>query len=112
MNGKMVIMDKERQPQRIREKDNQGKEYEEWIYGVPPQDVMFIRVAGDEVIQVKTAKTGGQILVKTEKEVDGKDGVASLAGLQASKSPKDVAQQPPSPQQATQMTTPGREGET
>jgi len=111
MNREMVIMAKERPPQRIREKDNQGKEYEEWIYGVPPQDVMFIRLAGDEVIQVKTAKTGGQILVKTEKEVDVKDGVASLAALQASKSPQDVAQQPPEPQQPTQRPTLRREGE-
>jgi hypothetical protein len=91
MNHDMVVMAKERPEQKVREKDDKGKEYEEWIYGAPPKDVVFVRFAGDEVIQVKTAKIGGQITVKTEKEVDVKDGVPTLAALKSSNSPQDVS---------------------
>jgi hypothetical protein len=111
MNRDMVILAKDRPPQKIREKDDQGKEYEEWIYGVAPQDVVFVRLIGDEVTQVKTARMGGQILVKTEKEVDVKDGVATLAALKASNSPQDAAQQPQQPQQPAQRPTLRREGD-
>ena len=99
MNHDMVVMAKDRPPQKVREKDEKGKEYEEWIYGAPPQDVVFVRFAGDEVVQVKTAKIGGQITVKTEKEVDVKDGVPTLAALKSSNSPQDVngAPQPDQP---------------
>jgi hypothetical protein len=110
MNRDMVVMAKDRPPQKIREKDDQGKEYEEWVYGAPPQDVVFVRLVGDEVTQVKIARVGGQITVKTEKEVDVKDGVASLAVLKASNSPQD-AKQEDQPQQPTRKPTLRREGE-
>ncbi|HEV3318021.1 MAG TPA: hypothetical protein VG488_13670 [Candidatus Angelobacter sp.] len=79
MNREMVIMAKERPGQKLREKDDKGDEYEEWIYGAPPKDVVFVRFKGDEVSQVKTMKIAGEMVVKTEKEVDVKEGVASLA---------------------------------
>jgi hypothetical protein len=94
MNHDMVIMAKDRPPQKVREKDEKGKESEEWIYGTPPQDVVFVRFAGDEVVMVKIAKVGGQMIVKTEKEVDVKDGVPTLAALKASESPQDVSGAP------------------
>jgi len=94
MNHDMVVMAKDRPEQKVREKDDKGKEYEEWIYGAPPKDVVFVRFAGDEVVQVKTAKVGGQITVKTEKEVDVKDGVPTLAALKSSDSPQDVSGAP------------------
>jgi hypothetical protein len=90
MNHDMVVMAKDRPPQKVREKDEKGHEYEEWIYGAPPQDVVFVRFVGDEVVQVKTAKVGGQIVVKTEKEVEVKDGVPTLAALKSSETPQDV----------------------
>src|SRR5579859_5637542 len=90
MNHDMVVMAKDRAPQKVREKDEKGREYEEWIYGAPPQDVVFVRFIGDEVVQVKTAKVGGQITVKTEKEVEVKDGVPTLAALKASDNPEEV----------------------
>lgn len=90
MNHDMVVMAKDRPPQKVREKDEKGREYEEWIYGAPPQDVVFVRFVGDEVVQVKTAKIGGQLIVKTEKEVDVKDGVPTMAALKSSGSPQDV----------------------
>jgi hypothetical protein len=99
MNHDMVVMAKDRPPQKIREKDDTGKEYEEWIYGTPPQDVVFVRFIGDEVTQVKIAKVGGDIIVKKQKEVDVKNGVPTLASLQSSDSPQDVRQQGPSQQQ-------------
>ncbi|HLW54577.1 MAG TPA: hypothetical protein VKW06_17205 [Candidatus Angelobacter sp.] len=103
MNKDMVVLAKDRPQQKVRDKDENGKDYEEWIYGQPPQDVVFVRFAGDEVTMVKTARIGQETLVKTEKEVDVKDGVATMAALAASKSPEDVKQ---GPQQADQEEQP------
>jgi hypothetical protein len=75
----MVILAKQRPEQKFREKDEKGKDYEEWVYGKPPEEVVFVRFVGDEVTQVKTSKVGGETVVKTEREIDVKDGVASLA---------------------------------
>jgi hypothetical protein len=69
MNREMVIYAKGRPGKKIREKDGDN-EYEDWIYGDPPQDVDFIRVVGDEVIRVETMKVDGQKIVRTEKEID------------------------------------------
>ncbi|HEV7521336.1 MAG TPA: hypothetical protein VGP89_09575 [Candidatus Angelobacter sp.] len=104
MNHDMVVMAKDRPPQKVREKDDKGKEYEEWIYGAPPQDTVFVRFSGDEVVLVKTAKVGGQITIKTEKEVDVKDGVPTLAALKSSNSPQDVSGAP-EPAQPTHKPT-------
>ncbi len=112
MNKDMVIMAMDRPQQKVREKGDNGKEYEEWIYGAPPKDVVFVRFNGDEVTQVKTAKVGGEIIVKNQKEVDVKDGVVALATLQASSSPQDVKQdQGVQPQAPTHRPTLRREGE-
>jgi hypothetical protein len=69
MNREMVIYAKGRPEKKIREKDNET-EYEDWIYGNPPQDVDFVRVVGDQVVRVETMKVNGEKLVRTEKEVD------------------------------------------
>jgi hypothetical protein len=90
MNHDMVVMAKDRAQQKVREKDENGKEYEEWIYGTAPQDVVFVRFVGDEVVQVKIAKVGGQMIIKTQKEVEVKDGVPTLASLKSSDAPEDV----------------------
>lgn len=99
MNKDMVIMAKDRPGQKIREKDEKGKEFEEWIYGKAPQDVTFVRFYGDEVKRVEIAKPGGQMIVKDKKEVDVKDGVVALATLEASNSPQDVKANQPGQQQ-------------
>jgi hypothetical protein len=104
MNHDMVVMARDRPQQKVREKDDKGKEYEEWIYGAPPQDVVFVRFAGDEVVQVKTAKVGGQITVKTQKEVDVRDGVPTLAALKSSDNPQDVSGAPQPDQPAHKPT--------
>ncbi len=104
MNHDMVVMAKDRPEQKVREKDDKGKEDEEWIYGAPPKDVVFVRFSGDEVVQVKTAKVGGQMIVKTEKEVDVKDGVPTLAALKSSNNPQDVSGTPQQDQPAHRPT--------
>lgn len=80
MNREMVIYAKGRPPKKDRERDDQGTEYEEWIYGDPPQDVDFVRLVGDEVVRVETMKVNGQKTVRAEKEVDlGGPAVATAA---------------------------------
>jgi hypothetical protein len=69
MNKEMVTYSKGRPPQRVREKDDKGQEYEEWIYGQPPRDVEFVRFTGEEVTQLKIMRVGGERIVKTEREV-------------------------------------------
>ena len=68
MNSEMVLHAKGKPPKKVREKDG-NTEYEEWIYGEPPQDVDFVRIVGDEVVRVETMKVGGEKIVRTEKEV-------------------------------------------
>jgi hypothetical protein len=69
MNREMVIYSKGRAPKKIREKEGE-KEYEDWIYGEPPQDVDFVRFLGDEVTRVETMKVTGEKIVRVEKEVE------------------------------------------
>jgi hypothetical protein len=69
MNHEMVIYAKGRPPKKVRETANEV-EYEEWIYGTPPEDVDFVRFVGDEVVRVETMKVDGQKIVRVEKEVD------------------------------------------
>ena len=68
MNTEMVLHAKGKAPEKVREKDGET-EYEEWIYGEPPQDVDFVRIVSDEVVRVETMKVGGEKIVRTEKEV-------------------------------------------
>ena len=70
MDQDMVIYSKGRPARKIRENDDKGKPYEEWIYGEPPQDVVFVRFHGQEVVQVKIMKVDGEKIVRTEKEID------------------------------------------
>jgi hypothetical protein len=69
MNPEMVIHAVGRPPKKVREKDG-DTEYEEWIYGEPPQDVNFVRIVGNEVVRVETMKVGGEKVVRTAKEVE------------------------------------------
>jgi hypothetical protein len=69
MNSEMVLHAMGKPPKKDREKDQTGTEYEEWIYGQPPQDVDFVRFIGDEVVRVETMKVDGQKIVRTQKEV-------------------------------------------
>jgi hypothetical protein len=68
MNREMVTYAKGRPPKKVREREDEV-EFEEWIYGDPPQDVEFVRFVGDEVVRLETMKVDGTKLVKTEKEL-------------------------------------------
>jgi hypothetical protein len=68
MSEEMVLHAKGKPPKKVREKDG-DTDYEEWIYGEPPQDVDFVRLVGEEVVRVETMKVGGEKIVRTEKEV-------------------------------------------
>lgn len=70
MNRQMVDASKGRPDKKIREKDEQEKPYEEWIYGEPPQEVSFIRLVGDQVTRVEVMKVDGEKVVRTEREVE------------------------------------------
>ena len=73
MDKEMVIYAKGRAPRKIRDKDEQGHDYEEWIYGDPPQEVDFVRFNGDLVTRLEIMTVDGQKIVRTQKEVDIKD---------------------------------------
>jgi hypothetical protein len=105
MNRDMVLMAMDRPRHKFREKDKEGRDYEEWLYGTPPHDVVLVRFIGNEVTEVKIAKVDGRTEVKTVKEVNVTDGVVSLASLKASDSPEDAARAPQEQQQPTQRPT-------
>ncbi len=93
MNRDMVVLAKDRPEQKVREKDEKGHDYEEWIYGKPPQEVVYVRFVGDEVVQVKSAKIGQEIVTKTQKEVDVKDGIVSIAAARPANNPPESSAQ-------------------
>ena len=69
MNRDMVIYAKGRAPKKDREKDG-DTDYEEWIYGEPPQEVDFVRFVGDEVVRVETMTVTGEKVIRSEKEIE------------------------------------------
>lgn len=100
MNQEMVIYSKGRPPKKIRENDGHG-EYEDWIYGEPPQDVDFVRFVGDEVTRVEIMKVDGEKIVRTQKEVE-------LGGPQVA----SAAQKENKPTKAPTLRRPGEEAPT
>jgi hypothetical protein len=53
MDEDMVIAAVGRPDHKVRQRDADGKETEDWIYGVPPAKTVFVTFAGDNVIRVK-----------------------------------------------------------
>lgn len=92
MDREMVTYSKGRPPKKIRENSSDGKPYEEWIYGEPPQDVVFVRFMDDEVVRVETMKVNGEKVVATEKQVDIKKPTPAVAegGQPASSGPVEL----------------------
>jgi hypothetical protein len=109
MDQDMVIYSKGRPERKIRENDEQGKPYEEWMYGEPPEDVYFVRFNGIEVTQVKIMKVGGEKIVHTEKEVDLKE----VREAEARKREEEAAKPKPEPvANRPTLRRPGEEVET
>jgi hypothetical protein len=69
MNKEMVTYAKGRPPSRMRDREG-NQDYEEWMFGTPPEDVEFIRFVGDQVVQVKTMTVDGHKIVNTKREVE------------------------------------------
>jgi len=97
MNQQMVMNAKGRPERKIREHDQNGKEYEEWLYGEPPREVQFVRFQGDEVVRLEIMPVDGEKIVRTEKEVD----VSSIVAQKQSES-----QPAPAPSKAPSLLTP------
>jgi hypothetical protein len=85
MDKEMVVYAKGRAPRKIRDKDEQGHDYEEWIYGNPPEEVDFVRFSGDLVARLEIMSVDGQKIVRTEKEVDLKSAQTEVAEKKAPK---------------------------
>jgi hypothetical protein len=49
----MVIAAVGRPDKKVRERDEDGLETEDWIYGHPPSRTIFVKFAGEKVISVK-----------------------------------------------------------
>lgn len=68
MDREMVTYAMGRPPRRHREAEGES-DYEEWIYGQPPEDVQFVRFVGDVVTRIVTMKVDGERIVRTEDEL-------------------------------------------
>ena len=70
MDRDMVIYSKGRPPKKLRDKDENGVDYEEWIYGDPPQEVQFVRFTGVFVTRLEIMTVDGEKIVRTQREVE------------------------------------------
>ena len=66
----MVLYAMGRPPKKIRDKDDSGVDYEEWIYGDPPQEVQFVRFTGAFVTRLEIMTVDGEKVVRTQREVE------------------------------------------
>jgi len=53
MDREMVVAALGKPERKLRERDDDGLEIEEWIYGQPPGQTIFVRFAGEKVVSVK-----------------------------------------------------------
>jgi hypothetical protein len=53
MDHDMVVASLGRPDRKIREKNKDGVDQEQWIYGTPPAKVLFIVFEGDKVVSIK-----------------------------------------------------------
>jgi hypothetical protein len=90
MDKEMVVYAKGRAPQKIRDKDEKGNDYEEWIYGTPPEEVDFVRFKGNEVARLEIMTIDGQKIVRTEKEVDLKSAESEMADAKPKPKPANA----------------------
>ncbi|MGB8889989.1 MAG: hypothetical protein WCC87_24910 [Candidatus Korobacteraceae bacterium] len=112
MDHEMVIYAKGRPPKKIRDKDDSGADYEEWIYGTPPEEVQFVRFQGGMVTRLEIMTVDGQKIVRTEKEVDLKSAETEVADKKPEEKPANAptlrrpGEQPEYPQGSNMPSTP------
>ena len=102
MDKDMVQFSLGRPPKRYRDKDEEGRDYEEWIYGTPPEEVQFVRFIGPTVAKLTVMKVTGEKIVKTEPEVE----LASKESEQQPKVPEGEGKRSKKPS----LLAPGEEG--
>ena len=90
MDRDMVIYAKGRPPKKIRDKDDKGQDYEEWIYGNPPEEVDFVRFQGEVVARLEIMTVDGEKIVRTEKEVDLKAADTEVAQKKPAEKPANA----------------------
>ena len=90
MDKEMVVFAKGRPPRKIRDKDEAGQDYEEWIYGTPPEQVEFVRFKGNEVARLEIMTVDGKKIVRTEKEVELPSKETELAGQKPASKPANA----------------------
>ena len=101
MDRDMVIYAVGRPPHKVRDKDDKGVDYEEWIYGTPPQEVQFVRFEGQFVTRLEIMTVDGEKVVRTQREVDLPSQETEVAQK------KDV----PKPANAPTLLRPGEQAE-
>jgi hypothetical protein len=105
MDKEMVIYAMGRPPRRVRESKD-GEDYEEWIYGTPPQDIEFIRFMGDKAVRIEVMKVSGEKQLRTEDEV------GELLNVSMHQRPAAVAQPAEAQEERRSAPTLMRPGET
>jgi hypothetical protein len=90
MDREMVTYAKGRPPKKIRDRDDSGTDYEEWIYGTPPEEVQFVRFQGQLVTRLEIMKVDGQKIVRTEREVDLKSAETEVADKKPEEKPANA----------------------
>lgn len=53
MDREMVVAALGKPDRKVRERDEEGRDTEDWIYGVPPGQTIFVKLVGDKVVSVK-----------------------------------------------------------
>jgi len=53
MDREMVVAAIGKPAHKVRERDSEGNEIEDWIYGTPPDRTLFVRFTGDKVTSIK-----------------------------------------------------------
>jgi len=89
MDRDMVIYAKGRPQKKIRDKDDNGQPYEEWIYGTPPEEVDFVRFQGDLVCRLEIMTVDGEKIVRTQKEVDIRTAESEVAQKKPEEKPDE-----------------------
>ncbi len=90
MDRDMVIYAKGRPPKKIRDKDDNGVDYEEWIYGNPPEEVDFVRFQGPFVTRLEIMTVDGEKIVRTKREVDLPSAETEVAAKKTEEKPANA----------------------
>jgi hypothetical protein len=90
MDREMAIYAKGRPPKKLRDKDDSGVDYEEWIYGEPPQEVEFVRFTGVFVTRLEIMTVDGEKIVRTQREFELASQETEVADKKATPKPANA----------------------